>query len=84
LDGREGNKHPVIAPQMPACRLIGQPVLNNQAHRQGDDPMRVMRFGPRIVGHIRVKGFPALATAVLRILNIDIAGPPIHQITHIM
>src|SRR5215470_11050807 len=69
---------------MPARGLIGQPVLNNQAYRQGDDPMSVVRFGPGIVRHVRVERFPALGTAVLRILQVDIAGPAIHQIAHLM
>ena len=55
LDGGEGNKHAVIAPQMPAGGLIGQAVLDDEAHGQGHDAMGVVGFGQRIVGHVRVE-----------------------------
>jgi hypothetical protein len=37
LDGGEGNRHPVITPQMPTGRLIGQAVLHDKSHGQGHD-----------------------------------------------
>src|SRR6476619_5379879 len=69
---------------MPARRLIGQPVLNNEAYGQGHDAMGVVGFRPRIVGHVRVEGLPALGTAVLRILQVDVTGTAINQIAHVM
>ena len=45
LDGGEGDKHPVIAPQMPTGGLIGQAVLHDESHGQGNDAMGVVGFG---------------------------------------
>ena len=55
LDGGERDKDAMIAPEVPACSLIGQAVLDNQSHRQGDDAMRVVGLGHGVVGHVGVE-----------------------------
>jgi hypothetical protein len=84
LEGGEGHKHPVITPQMPTGRLIGQAVLHDKSHGQGHDAVRVAGFGQTIFGGVCVKELVALGAAVLRIDQFDIAGLPRNEVAHIM
>jgi thioredoxin len=84
LDGGEGNKHPVITPQMPTGRLIRQPVLHDQTHGQGDHAVGVAGFGQTIFRGVGVKELVALGAAVLRIAQFNITGLARNQVAHVV
>jgi hypothetical protein len=84
LDGGVGNENAVIAPQVPTGGLIGQAVLDDESHRQGDDPMRVMGFGHGVVGHVRVEMFPAMRATMLGVNEVDVAWPTGNQIADVV
>src|SRR5262245_66056473 len=69
---------------MPAGSSIGQAVLDDQTHGQGNNAMRVVRVGPSVVGGVGVEKDPALMAAVLRGEEGDVAGPPGDRITDVM
>src|SRR5262245_25241432 len=69
---------------MPAGSSIGQAILDDQTHGQGNNAMRVVRVGPSVVGGVGVEKDPALMAAVLRVEEVDVAGPPGDQITDVM
>jgi hypothetical protein len=84
LDGGEGDKNPVIAPQMPTGDLIGQAVFDHQPDCQGNDAMGVVGFGQSIVGHVRVKELAALGATVPRVNELDVARPGGNQVADVM
>jgi hypothetical protein len=65
----------MVAPEMPGGGSIGQPVLDDQAHGQGDDPMRVATPGRGEVGHVGVEVGPTALAAVLGVDQMDVARP---------
>jgi hypothetical protein len=84
LNGGEGNKNPVIAPQMPAGSLIGQAILDDESHGEGNDAMGIEGFGRSILGGVRIKESVALGTAVLRISEFDVTGSTSNEVAHVM
>src|ERR1700704_4278369 len=52
LDGGPRDEDPVVAPQVPLRRLIGQPVLGNESDGQILDLARVQTLGPGQVGGV--------------------------------
>ena len=84
LDGRVGDKNAMIAPQVPTGGLIGQAVLHDESHGQGDNAMGVMGFGQGVVGHVRVEVLATARTAMLRVDEVDVAGTTGNQIAHVM
>jgi len=60
LNRGPGNKHPVIAPEVPTGGLIGQSVFDHQTNGQRDDAVRVMGTWQGQVRHVGVKVFVAL------------------------
>jgi hypothetical protein len=84
LDGGEGDKNTVVAPQMPTGGLIRQAVLHNESHGQGDDAMGVMGLGQGVVGHVRVEVLPTVRATMLRIDEVNVAWPTGHQVANVM
>jgi len=84
LDSGERDKDAVVAPQMPTGGLIGQAVLDDESHGQGDDAMGIM--GPRhgVVGHVCVEVFAAVGAAMLGIHEVNVARAPGNQISHVV
>src|SRR5215467_15821095 len=69
---------------MPTGLLIWQPILDHQPHGQGDDTMSVMDFGQRIVGGIGGEIFTTLRAVMLRVSEMDVAGPTRNQIANVV
>jgi hypothetical protein len=84
LDGGEGDKDPVIAPEVPAGGLIGQAILHDESHGEGDDAMGVMGFGQGVVGHVRVEVLPTTRATMLGVDDMDVAWPTHHQVANVM
>jgi len=61
---------------MPTGRFIGEAVLDHQAYRQADDPMRVLALGRRQGRGIGVEILTALAAVMLRVGQRDIPRTP--------
>jgi hypothetical protein len=72
VDGGEGDKNPVIAPQVPAGGLIRQAILDDESHREGNDTMGVVRLGQGVVGHVRVEVLAAARATMLRVDKVDV------------
>jgi hypothetical protein len=84
LDGGEGDKDPVIAPEVPAGGLIGQAILDDESHGKADDAMGVMGFGQGVVGHVRVEVLSTTRATMLGVDNMDVARPASHQVANVM
>jgi hypothetical protein len=65
----------MVPPEMPGGSSVGQSVLDDEAHSQGDDPMRVATTDGSEVGHVGVKVEPTALAAVLGVHQMDIARP---------
>src|SRR5712692_3491606 len=55
LDRRKGHKDPVVAPQVPTRRAVGQAVLDDEPHRQVDHAVRVVTARGRQIREVSVK-----------------------------
>jgi hypothetical protein len=84
LDGGEGDKDTVIAPQVPAGGLIWQAILDDESHGEGDDTMGVARSGQGVFGCVRIEELLAASAAVLRILQVDFAGATDNEVAQVM
>jgi hypothetical protein len=84
LDGGERDKDAVITPQMPAGGLIGQAVLDDESYGQGNNAVGVARSGQSVFGSVRSEEFLAAGAMVLRIIQMDGAGPTGNQVAQIM
>src|SRR5438270_1926292 len=84
LDGGEGHKNPMIAPQVPAGGLIRQTVLDDEAYGQGHDTMAVAGFGEGVFGRIGRKVAAALGAVMLRVDKVDVTRSRGNQVPHVM
>jgi hypothetical protein len=84
LDRGEGDKNAMVAPQMPAGGLIGQAILHNEAHGQGNDAMGVMGLGQGVVGHVGVEMLPTAGATMLGVHKVDVTWPTGHQVANVM
>src|SRR5438128_3163429 len=69
---------------MPTGRFIGQAVLDHEAYRQVDDPMRVLAHGRCQGRGIGVEILAALAAVMLRVRQCDIPRTPRDEIPDIV
>jgi hypothetical protein len=84
LDSGERDKDAVVAPQMPTGGLIGQAVLDDESHGQGDDAMDIMGLRHGVVGHVCVDVFAAAGAAMLGIHKVNVARAPGNQVSHVV
>src|SRR5690349_17495383 len=84
LEGGIRHKHPVITPQMPTGRFIGEAVLDHEAYRQVDAPMRVLALGRRQGRGLGVAILAALAAVMLRVRQCDLPRTPRDEIPDIV
>ncbi len=82
LDGGKGDKHPMIAPQVPTGGTVGQAVFNDNTHGQVDDPMGVMSAGWGYIGQIDVEMLLAGGAIVRRKGHHEVNGTVGAQITY--
>ena len=69
---------------MPTGRTVRQPVLDHDADGGVDDAMRVMAVGQSQIGHVGVEVVIAVPTAVLRVGDVQLAGPAADRVAQIM
>jgi hypothetical protein len=69
---------------MPAGGLIGQAILHDEAHGQGNDAMGVMGLGQGVVGHVCVEVLPTTGATMLGVHKVDVTWPTGHQIANVM
>ena len=74
----------MVAPEMPTGGLIGQAVLNDEPNGNGNDAMRVVPFGQRVVGCVRVEELLALGALVLRVDQMDVVRPTRQQMAKVV
>jgi hypothetical protein len=74
LDRGKGDKHAVIAPEVPAGGAVGQAVFNHQAHGHLRHTMGVMTAGEGQIGQINVEMLPAVGTVVTRVGHSEVNG----------
>src|SRR6266851_2923957 len=67
LDRGKGHKHPVVTPQVPAGRAVGQTVLDHEPHRQLDHAMGVVTARRCQIGQVRIEVHATLSAVMLRI-----------------
>jgi hypothetical protein len=84
LDGGEGNKNPMIAPQVPAGGLIRQAVLDDEAHGQRNNAMGVAGFGQRVFGRVRREVATALGAVMLRVDEMEVTRSGGDQVPHVV
>src|SRR5271156_5199543 len=84
LDGGEGNKNPLIAPQVPAGGLIRQAVLDDEAHGQGNDTMRVAGFGQCVFGRVRCEVSAAVGAVMLRVDQMEVTRSGGEQVANVV
>jgi hypothetical protein len=69
---------------MPAGGLIGQAVLDDESHRDGNDTVRVERLGQGILGRVRVKEPIASGAAMLRVDELEITRSARNEVAQVM
>jgi hypothetical protein len=74
----------VIAPEVPAGSLIGQAVLDDESHGQGNDAMSVVPLGGSQVGSVGVEILAAFAAVMLGVGEVNIPRAPGDKITDVV
>jgi hypothetical protein len=76
LDRGKGHKHPVVAPQMPARRAVGQAVLDDEPYRQIDHTVGRVTARWREISEVGVEVRATLGAVMLRIGDHEITRTP--------
>jgi len=84
LQGGEGDKHAVVAPQMPTGGAVRQAVFDHQAYRHLDHTTSIMTAWQGSIRQIDVKKLLASRTIVRRVGHQEINGTSGGQIAQIM
>jgi hypothetical protein len=69
---------------MPGSGSVGQVVLDDKPHRQGDHTVRVMAFRQSEIVHVGVEVDVAPGTAMLRVRDEQIAGSAADSVSQIV
>src|SRR5215468_8811511 len=84
LDRGKGDKHPVVTPQVPAGRPVGQAIFDHQPYRQIHHAVGVLTAGWRQVREVGAKVLATLRTVMLGIGHQQVTRTPHVEIPHIM
>src|SRR5919202_1557339 len=84
LDRGKGHKHPVVAPQVPTRRAVGQTVFDHDADRQIDHPVGILTARRGQVREVGAKVRATLRTVMLGIGHKQITRTPHVEIPQIM
>src|SRR2546427_10816364 len=84
LDRGKGHKDPVVSPQVPAGRTVGQAVLHHQPHRQIDHAMGVVTARWCQIGQVRIEVHATLGAVMLRIRDDQITRTPQVEIAQVV
>jgi len=74
LDRGKGDKHAVIAPEVPTGRAVGQAIFHHHPHRQVNHSVRVMATGWSEVGQIDVEILLAMRAMMSRVRHQEVNG----------
>ena len=74
----------MIAPEMPTGGLVGQAILDDEAHRQGNDAMGIAGSRQSVLGRVGVEELLAAGATVLRILQMNVAGTADNEVANVM
>jgi hypothetical protein len=74
----------MVTPEVPRGGPVRQPILHDQAHGDGNDPMRVMAPGEGQIRRVSVEILVTVEAVMLRIGEVDIVGAPGHQVTQVV
>jgi len=69
---------------VPGGGSIRQAVLDHDPHGDGDHAVRVVAIGHRQIQHVGVEVMIAVAAAMLRIADVQIAWPAAHRVAQIV
>jgi len=84
LDRGKGDKHPVVTPQVPAGRTVGQAIFDDKSHRQIDHAMGVLTPRWRQIREVRIEVLLTFRTVMLRIGNHEITRTPEVEISQVV
>jgi hypothetical protein len=84
LDRGKGNEDPVVAPQVPTRRAVGQAVFHYDSHRQIDYPVGIMTARWRQIREVGVKVLATLRTIMLGIRDDQITRTPQVEIAQVV
>src|SRR6266478_5411782 len=84
LDRGKRHENPVVSPEMPTRRAVGQAVFDHDAHRQIDHPVGIMTARRGQVREVGVKVLATLRTIMLRIRDDQITRTPHVEIAQVV
>ena len=84
MKGGEGDEDPMVTPEVPRGGPVRQSIFHDQAHSDGNDPVRIMAPGEGQIGRVGVEIMVAVGAVMLRIDEVDIVGAPGLQITQVV
>src|SRR5215471_18973764 len=84
LNGRKGDKHPVVTPEVPAGGPVGQAILDHEPHGEVHHAVGVLTAGWCQIGEVRAKVLATLRTVMLGIGHQQIPRTPHVEIPQIM
>ena len=76
LNGRKGDKHPVVPPQVPAGGTVRQAIFDHKPHRQINHAMGVLTPRWRQLREVRIEVLLTLRAVMLRIRDHEITRAP--------
>ena len=66
----------MVTPEVPRGSPVRQSIFYDQAHGDGNDPVRIMASGEGQIGRVGVEIMVAVGAVMLRIDEMDIVGAP--------
>src|SRR6266540_2299067 len=84
LDGSKGHEDPMVSPQVPTRRAIGQAVLDHEPYRQIDHAVGIVTARGRQIREVGVEVLMTFRTVVLRIGDPQVTGTPGVEVASIM
>src|SRR4029450_9215868 len=84
LDRGKGDKHPVVTPQMPAGRTVGQVIFDDESHRQIDHTMGVLTPRWRQIREVRIEVLLTFRTVMLLIGHHESTRTPQVEIAQVV
>jgi hypothetical protein len=84
LERGKGHEDPVVSPEMPTRRAVGQAVLDHDAHRQIDHAVGIMTARWGQITEVGGKVCATLRTVMLRIRDAQITRTPQVEIAQVV
>src|SRR5260370_13313874 len=84
LDRGKGDKHPVVAQQLPAGRTVGQTIFDYQSQRQINHAVGVLTARWRQIRQVSIEVLTTFRTVMLRIRDHEITRTPHGEIPEVV